>query len=250
MRHQVAEQRRHGDWGQTVWRIAADDQLEAVEGAGERRAERAGNSARGSTADQDAQIGTSQLECPADTRGDAAGQLGVARFDADRSTYPARPNGLHGNDNAAEKGHAAAVQRVRLNRIDLSLRPPAHDQLAGNAEDDAAGERDRNCHHRIEPQQSRQPHAGLEAKQDLVQQVDAGAHRRHDQTGNRSSQRRQRDQTGFPRPHECAQTPWYFQSAGQPIDQDGVTIVIAAPESRYKGTVPSGLVHTADLPGA
>ena len=236
VRHQVAEQRRDGDRRQAVRRIAADDQLEAVKGAGERRAERAGNSAGGATADQDAQVGAPQPKCHADTRGDAAGQLGIAGFDADRRAYPARPNGLHGDDNAAEKRHAAAVQRVRLDRIDLALRPPAHDQFAGDAEDDAAGERHRNRHHRIEPQQSRQPHAGLEAKQDLVQQstlapiaattrpaiapTSAASAIRLDSRARTNARRRR----GISNPLVNL------------IDQDGVTIVIAAPESRYKGT--------------
>ena len=80
------------------------------------------------------------------------GQLGVARLDADRGAYAARPNRLRRNDNAAEKRHAAAMQRVGFDRIDLPLRPPAHDQFAGNAENEAADERHRNRHHRIEPQ--------------------------------------------------------------------------------------------------
>ena len=180
VRHEVAEQRRDGDRRQAVRRIAADDQLEAVKRAGERRAERAGNSASGATADQDAQVGAPQPKRHADARGDAAGQLRISGLDADRRADAARPHRLRSDDDAAEKRHAAAVQRVRFDRIDLPFRPPAHDQFARDAEDDPAGKRHRDRHQRIEPQQSRQPHAGLKMKKHAMQNIDAGAHRRHD----------------------------------------------------------------------
>ena len=164
MGDQIAEQRRDGDRREAVRRVAADDQFEAVEGAGERRTERAGDSAGGAAANQDAQIGAAQPKCDADAGGNAAGQLGIAGLDADRSTDPARPDGLQRDDHAAEKRHASAVQRIRLDRIDLAIRPPSRDQFTGDAEHDAAGERHRNRDERIELQQSRQPHAGFEAK--------------------------------------------------------------------------------------
>ena len=142
-RDEIAHQRRDADRRQTVRRIAADDQLEAVKGAGERRAECAGNAGGGAAADQDAQVAAAQPKRIADARGDAAGKLRVAGLEADRCADPARPHRLRRNDDAAEERHPAAVQRIGFDRIDFPLRPPATDDLAGRAHDHAADERHR-----------------------------------------------------------------------------------------------------------
>ncbi|MGD0332561.1 MAG: hypothetical protein ABSA90_04815 [Xanthobacteraceae bacterium] len=82
------------------------------------------------------------------------------------------------------------MQRIGLDRIDFPLRPPARDQLARDTEHQTAGERYGDRHHRIEPQQSRQTHAGLEVKEQTVQDVDPGTHEGHDHAGDGADQRR------------------------------------------------------------
>ena len=142
-RDQIADQRRDADRRQAARRIAADDQLEAVKGAGERRAERAGNAGGGAATDQDAQVAAAQPERIADARGKAARELRVAGLETDRGADAARPHRLRRDDDAAEERHAAAMQRIGFDRIDFPLRPPAPDDFAGNAEYDAADQRHR-----------------------------------------------------------------------------------------------------------
>ena len=129
VRHLEANERRYGDRRQTVGRIAADNEFEAVEGAGERSAERAGNAGRGAAPDQNAKIAAPQTEGSADARGDAARSLRVTGLQADRGAYAARPDCLQRDDHAAGQRHAAAVQRVGFDRVDLAVRPPASDDL-------------------------------------------------------------------------------------------------------------------------
>ena len=66
LRHQIADQRGDGDRRQAARRVAADNELETVEGAGKRRAESAGDAAGGAAADQNTQIGTPQPKRHAD----------------------------------------------------------------------------------------------------------------------------------------------------------------------------------------
>ncbi len=110
------------------------------------------------------------------------------------------------------------MQRVRLDRIDFALRPPVHDQLAGNAKNDTAGKRHRYRDNGIKPQQARQPLARTKMKEQPVQGIDAGAHGGHNEAGNRADQRRKHDQARFTRADDGPKAPGYFQSADYPID--------------------------------
>ena len=219
-RDQIAHQRRDPDRRQPVGRIAADDQLEAVKGAGERRAERAGNAGGGAAADQDAQVAAAQPERIADARGDAAGELRIAGLETDRSADPARPHRLRRDDDAAEERHAAAVQRVGFDRIDLALRPPPPDDLAGRAHHHAADERHGDGDIGIEREPRRQPLAVLKIEKQLMQQFDRHAHAGHDNAGNHADQSRQCDQTRFPRPDDGAQPSRDFELGRDSSDQD------------------------------
>src|SRR6185437_16399450 len=93
LRGEIAKQRGDADRGKRGDRIAADDKLEAIESAAERRAEGAGDGRRRAAADQHAHVGATQAEGAADRGGQSARQLGVARFQADRSADTARPYG-------------------------------------------------------------------------------------------------------------------------------------------------------------
>ena len=53
-----------------------------------------------------------------------------------------------------------------------------------------------------------------------MQQIDGRAHGGDDQAADDADQRRQRDQTRFPRPDEGAQAPGYFKPMGHFSNQD------------------------------
>ena len=108
LRHQQADQRRDCHRGQARDRIAADHQFERIEGAGKRRPEGAGDASRGAAPDQHPQVAASQAESLPDEGGDAAGELGIARFQADRCTDPL--------------DHTVCAATIRLPRNDM--RPP------------------------------------------------------------------------------------------------------------------------------
>ena len=165
LRDEVADQCGDGDWRQAVGRVAADDELEPVEGTGQWRAEGSRDTASRAATDQYAKVGPPQPKCHADARRYAAGKLRVAGLEPDRSSDTARPHRFRRNNDAAEKRHAAAMQRIGFDRIDLPLRPPAGDQLARDAEYETADQRDRNGDRRIEPEHPRQAHARLKLEE-------------------------------------------------------------------------------------
>ncbi len=194
MGDQIAEQGSDRDRREAARRVTADDQLEPVERTGERRTKRTGDAAGGAAANQDAQIGAAQPECETKPGCNAARELGIAGLHSDRSTDPARPDGLQRDDQTAGERHASAMQRVRLDRIDFAIRPPSRDQFAGNAEQDTAGKRHGNRDERIEMQQARQPHAGIEVEKHAMQQVDACPHHRHHDAGSGADEGCEHDQ--------------------------------------------------------
>ena len=179
-RDQKTDQRGDPDRSQAARRIAADDELEGVKGAGERGAEGAGNSTGGAAPDQNAQVAAPQSKGGADARGDAARSLRVAGFQADRGAHAARPDRLRRDDHASDQRHAAAMQRIRLDWIDFPLRPPAFDQLACSAEKEAAEQRHRERQNRIERELRRQALARLQVEKQLMQQIDGRTHDGHD----------------------------------------------------------------------
>ena len=195
MRNQKADQGRNPDRRKTDRRIAADDQFEAVERAGERRTERAGDAGGGAAADQDTQVAASQAKCIADARGDARRHLRVAGFEADRCPDAARPDGLQGDYQAAHERHAAAMQRIGFDRVDFAIRPPSPDQLGGNAKQDAAADRHQYRKPRIEREPPRQPLARRQLEKNLMQEIDGIAHQGDDHAGDGAHQRRQADET-------------------------------------------------------
>ena len=68
-------------------------------------------------------------------------------------------------------------------------------------------------------QPRRQPLAVLQIEKHFVQQIDGRAHAGDDQAGDHADQRRQPDQARFPRPHQGAQAPRYFESGRDSSDQ-------------------------------
>jgi hypothetical protein len=113
-------------------RIAPDHQLKGVEGAGERRSERARDRSRRTTADHDPLIGAAQVKSAAQRGGKTAGELGVSRLKSDRSADTARPDRLQRHDHTAAKRHPPAMQGIGLDRVDFPRRPPPQQQQKGH----------------------------------------------------------------------------------------------------------------------
>src|SRR5262249_55349628 len=122
-RGQIANQRCHAYRRKRSDRVAAYNQLEAIEGATERRAESTGDRRGGTAADQNTHIAPAQAERTPDHRSDAARDLCVSRLEANRGADTARPDGLGSYDQAAPHGHASPAQRVRLDRVDFRAAP-------------------------------------------------------------------------------------------------------------------------------
>ena len=82
MGDKIARHRGDADRRQAGRRIAPDHQLEGIERAGQRRAERAGDRGRGAAADHDALIGAAQMKSAAQRGGDARWQAGCIPLQA------------------------------------------------------------------------------------------------------------------------------------------------------------------------
>lgn len=129
---QVAAQGRDDHGRQGGDGVGADDQLEGVEGAGERRAE-AGRDGPGRTAaHQGAQVAAPHLEGDAEPRGEAGGDLCVAGFEPHRGAGPVRDDVLECEVEAVAQGHPAAMQGVRLDRVDGGTLARAADVVGGD----------------------------------------------------------------------------------------------------------------------
>ena len=161
----IAGHRGDADRRQAGRRIAADHQLKSIEGAGQRRAEGAGDRGRGAAADHDALIGAAQMKAAAERGGKPAGKLGIARFQPDRGADAAGPDRLQRHDHAAAKRHPAAMQRIGLDRVDFARRPPAQQQQERHAQQQAAEARNQQRPQRLDPELARQPVARFEVEQ-------------------------------------------------------------------------------------
>ena len=73
---------------------------------------------------------------------------------------------------------------------------------------------------RPKPRQAGQAHARVEMKEELMQEVDRGAHACGYYPGESTGQRRQHNQARFTRPNDGTQSLRYFQSTDEPIDHE------------------------------
>ncbi len=117
------------------------------------------------------------------------------------------------------------MQRIGLNRVDFPIRPPAPEDFGRSPEQQAAQQWHGEGQEGIERQPSRQPLAGLQMKEDRMQQIDQIAHRGDHQAGDGADQGRQCDKARFPRTNEGAQAPGYLESVGHFSNQDASAIV-------------------------
>ncbi len=120
--HGVGDDRGDRDRGKGGQRVGADDQLERVEGAGQGRVEGAADRPRRAAADQQAHVVAAQAEAAAEARGDGGADLGVAALQPDRGADAVRHHRLQHDDDAVVQRHAAAIQRIGLDRVDRAAR--------------------------------------------------------------------------------------------------------------------------------
>ena len=134
-------ERRGEDGNRVGERIGADDELERVEGAGQRRAERRRDRASRPAPDQHPEILPAQARSHAQVRGEAGSDLRIARLETDRCAAAVRDHGLRRHEEALAQRHASAAQRVGLDRIDRRRRFPAGEPDVDRAEQKAAQHR-------------------------------------------------------------------------------------------------------------
>ncbi len=188
--HERGGEHRPGD-GE---RIRADDQLESVEGAGQRRAEGRRDRAAGAAAHQHAQILAAQPPADAEPRGEAAADLGVAGLEADRRAATVRQHRLRRDEQALLERHAAAAQRVRLDRVHHGGPLPAR------APEIDGAERKARQHRRGESGDRRDPRGGAEARIERnavdhdMRDIDDQRHHADGDARERADDDRQRDQ--------------------------------------------------------
>ena len=124
-------------------RIGADDELESVKSAGQRRAERRRDRAARPAADQHAQILPAQARSHSQIRGDARPDLRIAGLEPDRGAAAVRDHGLRRHKQALAERHAPAAQGVGLDRINRRRRLSAREPEVDRAEQKAAQHRRR-----------------------------------------------------------------------------------------------------------
>ena len=117
--------------------IGAEDRLERVESAGERRIESGGDRARRAAADQQAHIDAARAKPAAEQRSDHAAHLGIGGLQPDRSAKAVGNQRLQADVEASPRRQSAAMQRIGLDRVG---EPAAKPVLRPEPED---GERSR-----------------------------------------------------------------------------------------------------------
>jgi hypothetical protein len=140
-RDQGSRHRGGSDRDQRRQRIAADNQLERIEGTGERGVERGRDGRCGTAPDKDPQIVAAQLEQPAERRGGARTQLRKGGFETDRGADPGRQHGQQRQPQTVDQRHAPAMQRVGLDRIDDVARAPPPERRGDQPVDQSAERR-------------------------------------------------------------------------------------------------------------
>jgi hypothetical protein len=95
----------------------------------------------------------------------------------DRRADPARQDRQGGETHALAQRHAAAVQRVRLDRVDDVAWPPAPDQIGDDAIDQAADAWDRDDPPRLDADPAAQVHFERHPEQEIMHSHDHIPHR-------------------------------------------------------------------------
>jgi hypothetical protein len=140
---QRAGQRCDADRRQGLQRIAADNQLEGIERAGQRRIECSRDRAGRTASDKRADIVTAQLDRSAEPRCKGRAELGVGSLHTDRGSEPAGQQGRGDQAKAVRNRHPATEQGVRLDRVDDLARPPAPQQHQSKSDEQPTEERHR-----------------------------------------------------------------------------------------------------------
>ena len=137
-------QRGDADRRQGLQGVAADDQLEGIKGAGQRRVEGRRDGPGGAAPDQGAHVVAAQPDAAPEPRGQRRAKLGIGRFEPDRCAKPAGEDRHPNKAEAVAERHPPAEQRVRLDRVDHLARAPAAQQQRAEADEQAADNRRRH----------------------------------------------------------------------------------------------------------
>ena len=130
-------QRRDANRGQGLQRIGADNQLEGVEGSGQRGIEGRCDRAGGAATDEGADVVAAKAEPSAEPRRERGPELRLGRLEPYRSAKPAREQCHADQAQAVADRHPTAEQRVRLDRIDNLALAPVPQQRSGEADEQA-----------------------------------------------------------------------------------------------------------------
>ena len=200
--HQHAGDRRRHHGREAKRRVAADDDLEAVEGAGQRGAERGGDGAGGARADHHAKVGTAQVEGAAERGGETRPKLGVAGLEPDRGAEAVGAQRLRADDEGVDHRHAAAGERVGLDRVDRAATTAAQQQPVAGAEQQTAADRQQRKPGVEQPLRGAQRGMAVEP---LVQERRKPRQARGGEAGDNADHHGKRDEADLAGAHTVAQ---------------------------------------------
>src|SRR5271165_335756 len=200
-----ADDRRDHHRGEGGDRVGADHQLVRIEGARQRRVERACDGGRRAAAHHQAHVAASQPEHAPEPAAHAAADLRVGRFQPDRRAGAVRHHRLQHDDPAVAHRHAPAVQRVRLDRVDRALGAPFGERQPDHSEQQAACDRDDQRPRRRQRHRAGKPLPRWQVEHQRVHHLRADRHRRDQQAGDGADERREHDEPDFVGPHHRPQ---------------------------------------------
>ncbi len=177
--HHRARERGDADGRQHGGGIAADHELEGVEGARQRRIEGGGDGGGGAHAHEGAEIAAADPEALPDPGREAGAKLGKSRLHPDRRAEAGRNHGEEGQRAAVGEGHLAAEEGVGLDgvhRLALAGTPHQHRRSPG---EEPAPPPAPPSPATTPPQAPRSMLAAGEGKIDLVKQLHDGLDRHH-----------------------------------------------------------------------
>ncbi len=195
--------------------VSANDQLEAIEGAGQWRLKRRRDGARRAAADKRAHVAAAHPKHGAEKRTEARTDLRVAGFKPrPRGAKPAGDDSLQSDKATVDERHAAPMQRIGLDGIDRPAWPPAFEEDAGEPKHRAA-----DCRHddeigRVQTRHPAEARVSRNVETNLMEQLDCiggegHQDRRHETRGDRQEYQRQ-----FTAPDQTAPTSNDVSGAG------------------------------------
>ena len=191
---EIAAQGGGRDGGERLKRVAADDQLESIERPGQGAVESRRDRRRRAAADQQAQILPPQADVLADFRSEARPDLGVGRLQASASAKADGDDRQQCKVDAVAQGHAAAIERVGLDRVDNLARAENNESRGDEADQKAARRRGENPHEGRNFGSGAQMGVDRHAEKEIVQPDNRAIDDRDDRPDGKAGKRRYRNQ--------------------------------------------------------